>query len=251
MRDGIRDSSRGQRQCSRRRVAAGLRPERGCDHGFRQRHRQRVIACAADQLAARRRRQSDTAVRFRRPGRAASPACSTASQIAAGHSPRSASAIRSLVTSPRNRRSACSSTMPKVLGSRCVCVRSSCHRNPRPRAMMPRRISRVPPRKREGRRVQHDVYASVSDNASSGSSRLASTGQQAARNFRQVALERGADVLHQRRFGIRALPSSSRPATDVDMRCSAARCATKRPISTACRRSGFAPTRSINSTSSR
>ena len=100
--------------------------------------------------------------------------------------------------------------------------------------MMPRRISRVPPRSVKEGACRHHVRQRLGEQVI----RIVETRldrDEPARHLRQLALERGADVFHQRGFGVRALALvEQHRRSDADMRCSAARWPTKRPISTAC-----------------
>ena len=82
------------------------------------------------------------------------PSASASAQSASGHSPRSAARSTSGPALSASSRSTCSTRMPRRLPPSSV---PHGQRSPSWRAMMPRRISRVPPRRRVGAGDHRDV----------------------------------------------------------------------------------------------
>ncbi len=115
------------------------------------------------------------------------------------------------------------------------------YRRPRPRAMMPRRISRVPPR------IVHDgACSTVSTSASSNGSRSPRRGpgitSRATSGTSRSYVEPKSLTIAASRLGVS--PACNMPATDCDMPRSVHRFAARRPIASATCGSGSGPARS-------
>src|SRR5579885_122566 len=123
------------------------------------------------------------------------------------------------------------------------------HRRPRPRAMMPRRISRVPPRKvKEGALSTASASSSSSASLAPARRRPGATRRTTSGISRSKALPRSLTSAASR-LGV--APACSMPATESDMRRKVQRCAARRPSAAAARGSGSAPSRRTSSMSRR